>query len=85
MAGNILLLLLCTVPAQLVLASLTLRQETPGDDSISYQMFHIDSLIVARYATTRITSVVMNLADSSQELNFQVQLPETAFISNFTM
>ena len=53
--------------------------------TIVYQQFHIDSTIVARYATTRISSIVRNDADESQELSFRVQLPETAFISNFTM
>ena len=53
--------------------------------TIVYQQFHVDSQIVARYATTRISSVVRNDADVSQELSFRVQLPETAFISNFTM
>lgn len=55
------------------------------DDSIVYQRFHIDSTIVARYATTSITSVAQNNANVSKELSFQVQLPHTAFISNFSM
>ena len=53
--------------------------------TIVYQQFVIDSVIVARYSNTRISSVVRNNADISQELSFRVQLPETAFISNFTM
>ena len=57
-------------------------RQTP---SIVYQQFVIDSVIVARYSNTRISSVVRNNADISQELSFRVQLPETAFISNFTM
>ena len=57
-------------------------RQTPN---IVYQQFVIDSVIVARYSTIRISSVVRNDADISQELSFRVQLPETAFISNFTM
>jgi len=57
-------------------------RQTP---TIVYQQFVIDSVIVARYSNTRISSVVRNDADISQELSFRVQLPETAFISNFTM
>ena len=66
------------------LAVVTLRQ-ADGDDSIIYQRFHITSDIVTRYAYTQVNSVVLNSADTSKELSFQVQLPETAFISNFTM
>ena len=77
-------LLLFTILPAIVTATLTLRQ-APADDSIVYSQFHIDSVIIARYATTTVTSVVLNRAGVSQELGFQVQLPETAFISNFTM
>lgn len=52
---------------------------------IEYRKFHVESEIVSRYSTTAITSVVLNNDDVSRELSFQVQLPETAFISNFTM
>ena len=55
----------------------------PGE--VVYEKFHVDSLIVSRYAVTTITSVVMNTAATAKELGFYVQLPETAFISNFTM
>ena len=52
---------------------------------ITYKQFHVDSLIVSRYAVTTVTSVVRNDADESKELDFRVQLPDTAFISNFSM
>lgn len=65
------------------------RQAGPdGDDddgAVVYESFHIESTIVTRYATTRITSVALNSASVSRELTFNVQLPETAFISNFSM
>ncbi len=66
----------------LVLGSLTLR-EAPL--TIVYQKFHIESLIVARYAVTTVTSVIQNTGLEAQQLNFQVQLPETAFVSAFRM
>ena len=66
------------------LAVVTLRQAESGG-SVVYQQFHVTSDIVTRYAYTQIRSVVLNSADSSKELSFRVQLPETAFISNFTM
>ena len=66
------------------LAVVTLRQ-AENDGSVIYQQFHVSSDIIARYAHTRVSSVVLNSAGTSKELSFQVQLPETAFISNFTM
>jgi uncharacterized protein YegL len=60
------------------------RQESGASD-ITYKQFHVDSLIVSRYAVTTVTSVVRNDADESKELDFRVQLPDTAFISNFSM
>lgn len=80
---NLLFLLLAAFPA-ISLAVVTLRQ-TDGDQSVVYQQFHISSDIIARYAYTQVNSVVLNSADKSKELSFQVQLPETAFISNFSM
>ena len=52
---------------------------------VVYREFHVDSVIVDRYSTTTVTSVILNSDNVSQELSFQLQLPETAFISNFTM
>lgn len=75
--------LLLTLWLPIVLANLTLRQAP--ESSIVYQKLHVDSLIVARYAVTTITSVIQNTGSMAQQLNFQVQLPETAFISAFGM
>ena len=68
----------------LALAVMHIRQGDVGG-SIRYEMFKVDSTIVARYASTSFSSTILNAADTSQELSFQVQLPDTAFISNFTM
>ena len=68
----------------LAVSALSPRQDS-DDEEIEYEMFHIQSTIVARYAITSITSVVLNRATDSKELSFQVQLPETAFISSFSM
>ena len=61
------------------------KRQEPGASDITYKQFHVDSLIVSRYAVTTVTSVVRNDADESKELDFLVQLPDTAFISNFSM
>lgn len=56
-----------------------------GDNGVSYLQFHYDAEVVARYGRTRITSVVRNDANESQQLNFDLKLPDTAFIANFSM
>lgn len=46
---------------------------------------NIHSQIEARFATTLITSKVNNLGKDAKEIIFVAQLPEAAFISNFSM
>ena len=45
----------------------------------------IASKISSRFANTLVTSVLENKSPTNQETKFVVQLPETAFISNFSM
>uniref|UniRef100_A0A4X2L4Y4 Inter-alpha-trypsin inhibitor heavy chain 4 n=1 Tax=Vombatus ursinus TaxID=29139 RepID=A0A4X2L4Y4_VOMUR len=45
----------------------------------------MDSRITSRFAHTTITSHVVNKADRAQEATFQVEIPKTAFITNFSM
>ncbi|XP_077429931.1 inter-alpha-trypsin inhibitor heavy chain H3 isoform X2 [Vanacampus margaritifer] len=47
--------------------------------------FHINSTVTGRYATTVITSRVVNRKDESQEIDFHVRIPKNAFISKFRM
>ncbi|XP_067243912.1 inter-alpha-trypsin inhibitor heavy chain H3-like isoform X2 [Chanodichthys erythropterus] len=47
--------------------------------------FHINSTVTSRYATTVITSRVANTLNESQEIQFEVKIPKTAFISKFRM
>ena len=46
---------------------------------------HIESHISLRYAETRVQSEMQNPDSSAQEITFSMILPETAFISNFSM
>ena len=79
--GSVYLLLFASA---VVSAALVKRQDT--ESAVVYKQFLVDSLIVSRYAVTTITSVVRNNdPEQSRELQFLVQLPETAFISNFSM
>ena len=45
----------------------------------------VQSDIANRFATTHVTSVIQNAGNVDSEASFVVQIPEKAFISNFTM
>ncbi|XP_072505824.1 inter-alpha-trypsin inhibitor heavy chain H4-like isoform X2 [Notamacropus eugenii] len=45
----------------------------------------LDSRVTSRFAHTTITSRVVNKAQEAQEAVFQVELPKSAFITNFSM
>ena len=81
--ANLGLLLVVAVATTLSVA--TEKRQQSGASDITYKQFYVNSLIVSRYAVTTVTSVVRNDANESKELDFRVQLPETAFISNFSM
>ncbi|CAG0886870.1 unnamed protein product [Cyprideis torosa] len=49
------------------------------------RMLHVDTDIQHRYAVSKVTSQVANPARSPQEVSFTLTIPETAFISNFSM
>ncbi|NXL87632.1 ITIH4 inhibitor, partial [Alectura lathami] len=46
---------------------------------------HVDSKVTSRFAHTIITSKIINRANESREATFEVELPKTAFITNFSM
>ncbi|XP_041446959.1 inter-alpha-trypsin inhibitor heavy chain H3 isoform X2 [Xenopus laevis] len=58
--------------------------QDPSDDIEIYSV-NIQSQITSRFAHNVITSRAVNRADSSREVSFDVDLPKTAFITNFTM
>uniref|UniRef100_A0A674PRX4 Inter-alpha-trypsin inhibitor heavy chain H3 n=1 Tax=Takifugu rubripes TaxID=31033 RepID=A0A674PRX4_TAKRU len=45
----------------------------------------VDCTVASRFARTVVTSKALNKANASQEIFFEVELPKTAFISNFSM
>ena len=77
--------ILCVLLTITVAFTSSVAAEKRQVSDITYKQFYVNSLIVSRYAVTTVTSVVRNDADESKELDFRVQLPETAFISNFSM
>ncbi|XP_060544374.1 inter-alpha-trypsin inhibitor heavy chain H3-like [Pantherophis guttatus] len=54
-------------------------------DGIDIHSMSIDSHITSRFAHNVITSRAINLGNASKEAFFDVELPKTAFITNFTM
>ncbi|XP_070594765.1 inter-alpha-trypsin inhibitor heavy chain H3-like [Erythrolamprus reginae] len=56
-----------------------------GTDGIDIYSMNIDSHITSRFAHNIITSRAINLGNASKEAFFDVELPKTAFITNFTM
>ncbi|XP_051528540.1 inter-alpha-trypsin inhibitor heavy chain H3-like isoform X2 [Myxocyprinus asiaticus] len=53
--------------------------------NVDIYSFHINSTVTSRYATTVITSRVVNTLNESQEVHFEVKIPKNAFISKFRM
>ncbi|XP_031422757.1 inter-alpha-trypsin inhibitor heavy chain H6 isoform X2 [Clupea harengus] len=47
--------------------------------------FHVKSTVVSRYARTTVISTVFNRLPQATDATFEVDLPSTAFISNFTI
>ncbi|XP_043944296.1 inter-alpha-trypsin inhibitor heavy chain H5 isoform X2 [Protopterus annectens] len=47
--------------------------------------FTVKSTIISRYAFTSVSCTILNRASESREAVFQLQLPSSAFISNFTI
>ncbi|XP_030623637.1 inter-alpha-trypsin inhibitor heavy chain H6-like [Chanos chanos] len=61
------------------------RRSGPDKSVLEVTDFHVSSTVVSRYARTTVVSTVRNHHNQSQEANFEVDLPSTAFISNFTI
>ncbi|KAM6927228.1 inter-alpha-trypsin inhibitor heavy chain H3-like [Xenentodon cancila] len=64
---------------------LTLVDTLPNKDDWDIYSFHINATVNSRYATTVMKSRVVNRAEESKEIEFHVQIPKNAFISNFRM
>ncbi|NWJ02151.1 ITIH4 inhibitor, partial [Crypturellus undulatus] len=52
---------------------------------IEIYSLRVDCRVTSRFAHTVITSKIANRANESREATFEVELPKTAFISNFSM
>ncbi|XP_061778513.1 inter-alpha-trypsin inhibitor heavy chain H3-like [Nerophis ophidion] len=52
---------------------------------VEVQSFRVSCTVTSRFAHTVLASRARNKADVSQEISFEVELPKTAFITNFTI
>ncbi|GAB0194638.1 inter-alpha-trypsin inhibitor heavy chain H4 [Grus japonensis] len=53
--------------------------------AIEIYSLRVDCKVTSRFAHTIITSKIVNRANESREATFEVELPKTAFITNFSM
>ncbi|XP_027135469.1 inter-alpha-trypsin inhibitor heavy chain H3 [Larimichthys crocea] len=61
------------------------KRSTNSANMVEVHSVKVDCTVMSRFAHTVMTSKALNKANSSQEIFFEVQLPKTAFISNFSM
>ncbi|CAH1274398.1 ITIH4 [Branchiostoma lanceolatum] len=61
------------------------RRQGDVPDTADVYWLHVDSRVTSRFATVTVESKLANRADRGREAVFTMQLPEAAFISNFSM
>ncbi|XP_074470274.1 inter-alpha-trypsin inhibitor heavy chain H3-like isoform X2 [Sebastes fasciatus] len=61
------------------------KRSTSSANMVEVYSVRVDSTVTSRFAHTVMTSKALNKANSSQEIFFEVELPKTAFIVNFSM
>uniref|UniRef100_A0A8D2P3U6 Inter-alpha-trypsin inhibitor heavy chain 4 n=1 Tax=Zosterops lateralis melanops TaxID=1220523 RepID=A0A8D2P3U6_ZOSLA len=75
-----------TLLALMVFSSLIVSAETIDQKhDIEIYSLHVDCKVTSRFAHTVITSRIVNRANESREATFEVKIPKTAFITNFSM
>uniref|UniRef100_A0A672VAR8 Inter-alpha-trypsin inhibitor heavy chain 4 n=1 Tax=Strigops habroptila TaxID=2489341 RepID=A0A672VAR8_STRHB len=72
-------------PASLWVVSRQLQDSALLGHAIEIYSLHVDCKVTSRFAHTLITSKIVNRANESREATFEVELPKTAFITNFSM
>ncbi|XP_070814508.1 inter-alpha-trypsin inhibitor heavy chain H3-like [Chaetodon trifascialis] len=65
--------------------SIKKRSTNSGSVSVEVYSVTVDCTVTSRFAHTVMTSKALNKANTSQEIFFEMELPKTAFISNFSM
>ncbi|XP_071351221.1 inter-alpha-trypsin inhibitor heavy chain H3-like [Trachinotus anak] len=73
------------VPQETSGAARSLQKRSIKDATVEVYSVTVDCTVTSRFAHTVMTSKALNKANSSQEIFFEVELPKTAFITNFSM
>uniref|UniRef100_A0A2R9CE72 Inter-alpha-trypsin inhibitor heavy chain 5 n=1 Tax=Pan paniscus TaxID=9597 RepID=A0A2R9CE72_PANPA len=66
-------------------AAPSLRRSGRGKTKPLMTEFSVKSTIISRYAFTTVSCRMLNRASEDQDIEFQMQIPAAAFITNFTM
>ncbi|XP_040889346.1 inter-alpha-trypsin inhibitor heavy chain H3-like [Toxotes jaculatrix] len=66
-------------------AARSLQKRSTAEATVEVYSVTVDCTVTSRFAHTVMTSKALNKANSSQEIFFEVELPKTAFITNFSM
>uniref|UniRef100_A0A672M978 VIT domain-containing protein n=1 Tax=Sinocyclocheilus grahami TaxID=75366 RepID=A0A672M978_SINGR len=69
----------------LSLCDLPLCVFIPSVFQIEVQSMKVDCKVTSRFTHTVMTTKALNKANISQEVSFEVELPKTSFITNFSM
>ncbi|XP_043107936.1 inter-alpha-trypsin inhibitor heavy chain H3a [Puntigrus tetrazona] len=62
-----------------------LKKRSVSSPEIEVQSIKVDCKVTSRFAHTVMTTKALNKANVSQEVSFEVELPKTSFITNFSM
>ncbi|XP_041638338.1 inter-alpha-trypsin inhibitor heavy chain H3-like [Cheilinus undulatus] len=66
-------------------AARPLQKRSTNNAMVEVHSVKVDCTVTSRFAHTVMTSTALNKANTSQEIFFEVELPKTAFITNFSM
>uniref|UniRef100_A0A4W3JBW8 Inter-alpha-trypsin inhibitor heavy chain 2 n=1 Tax=Callorhinchus milii TaxID=7868 RepID=A0A4W3JBW8_CALMI len=70
---------------EIITASVCFSAQVPLEDPIIIDSYKVRTIITSRFAETVFSTKVVNKDSSAQTLQFSVQIPKTAYITNFTM
>ncbi|XP_069006210.1 inter-alpha-trypsin inhibitor heavy chain H3-like [Embiotoca jacksoni] len=66
-------------------AARSLQKRSTNEATVEVQSVTVQCTVTSRFAHTVVTSTALNKANISQEIFFEMELPKTAFITNFSM
>ncbi|KAM4582182.1 inter-alpha-trypsin inhibitor heavy chain H3a [Fundulus diaphanus] len=72
-------------PEEMSGAPKLLQKRSTNEAMVEVHSVTVDCTVTSRFAHTVMTSVALNKANTSKEIFFEVELPKSAFITNFSM